>query len=522
MQWLLESTSGNSPQPQYARESFELTEAAEWLAIDIQCVREHQFQFYLTDSQGAIRAQYYAMISKTRIVVGPTAALSSCGSVPGIIPQGLWSLHIVGFPAENSLSFSLKVTAGIGDCPAGTLPITGDQMWINTESDAQLHYNLYDWNREYKASLKRNLSLPKMPSWFAGDFHMHTLLSDGKRTPIELTQAAVQRGLDFIVITEHNAMTTGWPVTSLLVIPGVEITSSKGHFNAIGLSEWIDFVGNKSVPIMETEEGMNRVLDEVRQQGAISSLNHPMLIPYEWQFKETPMEKFDTIELWNDPTYPDNVEATEQAIRVWDELWANGQLLWGIGGSDLHLLAGESYVEGGKSAEVGDPTTFVWCDKLTANEIINAAKQGHSYMSRGPRLSPVLESAGRHYLPGQQILNHLSNNQENDMKQLSELTYRLQVTDAPVGSYLIWFIDGKETHIENIDINEMNYAYSLSWNLEDFHWIRLEVRDEQRALLALVNPFYCGVPISQKRLWSEFVNWKTEAVEGVVDDRANN
>jgi hypothetical protein len=272
---------------------------------------------------------------------------------------------------------------------------------------------------------------------------------------------------------------------------------------------------------METEDGMNGVLDEVRQQGAISSLNHPMLIPYEWQFTETPMDKFDTFELWNDPTFPDNVEATEQAIQVWDELWANGQLLWGIGGSDLHLLTGESYVEGGQSAEVGDPTTFVWCDKLSANAVLAAAKQGHSYMTRGPKLSPVLEAEGRTYLPGQKILKLESGDTVHRADRLIELTYHVEVNLVPEGSHLIWFIDGKEAHVQSIEVNETNYAYSFDWDLEVFHWIRLEVRDAERQLLALVNPFYCGTPIPKKRLWSEFVNWKKDTVEGAAYDSAD-
>jgi hypothetical protein len=93
----------------------------------------------MTDPQGIIRAQYYAMISKTLIVVGPTAALSSCGSVPGFIPQGTWSLHILGFPAENLLPYSLGITAGLGDCPTGTLPVTGEQMWVDIESDNSIY-----------------------------------------------------------------------------------------------------------------------------------------------------------------------------------------------------------------------------------------------------------------------------------------------------------------------------------------------------------------------------------------------
>ena len=51
--------------------------------------------------------------------------------------------------------------------------------------------------------------------WYRGDLHMHTANSDGncasqsgKRVPCPVfvtAQAATQRGLDFIAITDHNA-----------------------------------------------------------------------------------------------------------------------------------------------------------------------------------------------------------------------------------------------------------------------------------------------------------------------------
>jgi hypothetical protein len=142
-------------------------------------------------------------------------------------------------------------------------------------------------------------------------------------------------------------------------------------------------------------------------------------------------------------------------------------------------------------------------------------------LTRGPILSPVLESEGKVYLPGQQILNPVSSDPVNTDHPITELIYRIQVSHAPEGSYLIWFVDGKKTHIQSIEMNEINYAYSFAWNLKVFRWIRLEVRDAAGQLLALVNPFYCGTPIQKKRLWSEYVNWKAYTKEGAANDRTD-
>lgn len=86
-----------------------------------------------------------------------------------------------------------------------------------------------------------------MNSWakyWAVDFHVHTPGSEDAKaenygTPEELVDAALAAGLDAIVITDHN--TTAWvdrvrdaaKLTTLWVLPGVEISTSEGHLLAL-------------------------------------------------------------------------------------------------------------------------------------------------------------------------------------------------------------------------------------------------------------------------------------------------
>jgi hypothetical protein len=87
--------------------------------------------------------------------------------------------------------------------------------------------------------------------WYRGDLHMHTRESDGSCTsqsghsvpcPVFVTvQAAITRGLDFIAITDHNTTAQynaerelqGY-FDKLLLIPGREITTYRGHTNVYG------------------------------------------------------------------------------------------------------------------------------------------------------------------------------------------------------------------------------------------------------------------------------------------------
>jgi hypothetical protein len=64
------------------------------------------------------------------------------------------------------------------------------------------------------------------------DLHLHTTASDGRLTPEEVVQAAAEKGLTIIAITDHDsvegvssAIEAARPFPSLTVIPGVEINT---------------------------------------------------------------------------------------------------------------------------------------------------------------------------------------------------------------------------------------------------------------------------------------------------------
>lgn len=73
--------------------------------------------------------------------------------------------------------------------------------------------------------------------WLCGDTHMHSSISDGKYTPDELIEKCKTKGLDWIIITDHNKNAVGdksYYSENLLVIPGAEYTGRNGHMNIYG------------------------------------------------------------------------------------------------------------------------------------------------------------------------------------------------------------------------------------------------------------------------------------------------
>ncbi len=67
-------------------------------------------------------------------------------------------------------------------------------------------------------------------SWYRGDCHLHTIHSDGRRTPQQLVADARAAGLDFIVSTDHNTSSSQlvWgdhATGDLLILNGEEVTT---------------------------------------------------------------------------------------------------------------------------------------------------------------------------------------------------------------------------------------------------------------------------------------------------------
>lgn len=75
----------------------------------------------------------------------------------------------------------------------------------------------------------------------AGIIHVHTNRSDGRSSPEEIAAVAARAGLKFIIFTDHGDATRppDPPAyrTGVLCIDGVEISTSGGHYIAVGLPE---------------------------------------------------------------------------------------------------------------------------------------------------------------------------------------------------------------------------------------------------------------------------------------------
>ena len=164
------------------------------------------------------------------------------------------------------------------------------------------------------------------------DFHTHTHFSyDSFMTPAKILSVAKKRGLDGIVVCDHNTIKGGMEVKRMnrdndfTVIVGAEIATSAGDVTGIFLTEEI-----KSRKFEE-------VAQEIKKQGGKVILNHP----YKGHdLSQINFSLIDFIEGYNARlTDADNRKAVELAQKYSIPV---------IAGSDAHLYA-----------EIGNGKTFV-------------------------------------------------------------------------------------------------------------------------------------------------------------------
>ena len=190
-----------------------------------------------------------------------------------------------------------------------------------------------------------------------GAVHIHTKFSDGSGDVHEISLAAKQAGLSWIVITDHNKMEVkeGF-YNGVCVIVGEEISPSNGnHYLALGTTAPVEF--DKDHP----QVGISLV----RQQGGFGFAAHPdeKLVrknsypPLRWGDKTiTP----DGVEIWNwfsmwgdylNETNPITLAYSfffrhalvkaphEETLKWWDKLNnKENRIVPAIGGVDAHAM----------------------------------------------------------------------------------------------------------------------------------------------------------------------------------------
>jgi hypothetical protein len=142
-----------------------------------------------------------------------------------------------------------------------------------------------------------------------GNFHVHTVYSDGSGTHLQVAQAAARAGLDVLAFTDHNVWSShhvGWyvcPSTGrrVLLLMGEEVNdgslpTSINHYLSLGANQEVHSYARQP----------QAMIDACRSHGGVGFIAHPIERPapilpeqtaYPWL--DWSVSGYTGIEVWN-------------------------------------------------------------------------------------------------------------------------------------------------------------------------------------------------------------------------------
>ena len=330
--------------------------------------------------------------------------------------------------------------------------------------------------------------------WYRGDFHTHTHASDGIYPADILAGIAKAEGLDFIAITDHNTIAALYELSDnldFLVIPGLEITFDKGHFNVFGMNGWHDWMqeicGDQievSMPVRY--ETVNKLVQEISKDGLLSSINHPLLPPWDWLFDDTDLRHIHCLELWNDLYWPGHVTGNPAAVAMWTE-WLNaGYRITAIGGSDYHYPPRPEENKFGE--RLGMPTTYVYAEELSTAGILDALRKCRAYVTKGPQFDFRAEVNGKTYEMGASL-----GAQSGAVDFIVTIPYQPKTVSVQLVK------NGAVIAREQIKGRDIGIQFRQEVDASVPEWFRLDITDKAGDVLAITNPFFLGPRVKPDR-----------------------
>jgi hypothetical protein len=286
-----------------------------------------------------------------------------------------------------------------GALPAGTWKVTVGKAKINKRpARYRIEVHLRDTQtlapQPERGPYVQQPPLESGDRWYAGDFHVHSRESGDARPELdELATYARSRGLDFVHLSDHNTTSTldfladaQGRHPSLLLVPGVEYTTYRGHANAIGATRYVS-------PRIGEELSLDDAVADFRAQGAIFSINHPTYdvadncIGCAWE-NPLPAGGPGAVEIATGGWDKMGRFFSESAIAYWDWVLSQGHHAAAIGGSDDHRAGKDPGLTG---SPISEPTTLVHAKALSVPALLEGIRDGRTVVKLQGMDDPMVE-----------------------------------------------------------------------------------------------------------------------------------
>jgi hypothetical protein len=432
-----------------------------------------------------------------------TAVLSYDKSNKTVVDMGVWDpARFRGWSGGSRDRFTIAPSDATPGYLAGALPAGRWRVMLgvpNARANSRAAYTVrvfFDRAGERRATAAiADPPIKAGPGWYRGDLHMHDAHSDGscqsrggRKVPCPLFRtvaAAAETGLDFIAVTDHNTTAHFSGLRELqpyfdtmLLIPGIEVTTFGGHANIFGPTRIVDFrVGTPGGP------DIRALQRDVAAAGAIMSINHPALPSGErcmgcgWTWKDTDYGAVTAIEAINGTM----TEGPFAGLGFWYARLNEGHRLTGIAASDNH----DPDVAPGNPppgpAAIGRPRTVVHASALSTPAILDGLRAGNVFLD--------IEGTNTRLLEVEATANGQRAMMGETLSGRRLITIGAHVAGV-TGAFAELILNGQPTR-ERQPIGSDDVR--LNWTLnaqESCGWIAVNVRGNTGKLLLAGNPVY--------------------------------
>ena len=194
--------------------------------------------------------------------------------------------------------------------------------------------------------------------------HIHSVYSDGLKTPPQIARDAADHKVDVIMMTDHNVFPVGfdgyynYTNQRVLLITGEEIHNKnrqpqKNHMLALGITQ----------DLSQAARDPQQLIDAIRADGGLSFIAHaydpemPIIDEADLSWVDWQVRDFTGLEIWNNlselkvrakhnwqvvlyallPQFM-ALEPPAQIRAIWDRLLNEGQNILALGGVDAHTF----------------------------------------------------------------------------------------------------------------------------------------------------------------------------------------